>query len=145
MRCVLPTKSPCSGVSLGEALESEEYREAARDMPFHDAYDDEDNLVVVPPPGEDWPNRESVDEFLVQWESQLKALREIGLEECQRVGKPLRRPIRFQSIGTLLPDTQRARSMARLLRLQHAVAVYDGDHELAYDCIRACMGGRTQL
>ena len=126
-------------VTLGETLESEVYVKSARDMPFHDAYED-DQPVVVPAPGEDWPNRKTVGQFLARWGSELETLHEIGIREYLRLGKPLRRPIRFASVATLLPDTQRARGMARLLQLQHAVAIYDGDQPLAFDCIRACLG-----
>ncbi len=127
-------------VALRKILETNEFRESSRDIPFQDPYNELDNPPIVPPPGEDWPNRTAVDEFLKKWRSELQTIRELGEAEYANKGKPLRRPIEFRSVATLLPDTQFARPMARLTMLDHAVAMHDGDQQQAYQCLRACFG-----
>jgi hypothetical protein len=126
-------------VAVGKTLDSEPYSLSARDMPFHGAVKDDDTPIVVPRPGQPWPDRANVDEFLATWQDQLNTVRQLG-EQQYTAAKPVRRPIEFKSLNTLLPDTQRIRAMAKMLRLEHAVAVYDGDGQRGYQCIRACRG-----
>ncbi len=126
-------------VALGNVLDSEEYSLSAFDMPFHGAVKEDDTPVVVPLPGQPWPDRPNVDDFLAKWQDQLNTIRELGEQQYTAV-KPVRRPIEFNSLNTLLPDTQRIRAMVRMLRLEHAVAVYDGDTQRGYQCIRASRG-----
>ncbi len=127
-------------VALRELLETSLFNESARDMPFHGAVDEDNQEIIVPLPGEDWPNRKAVDDFLQTWQAELKTIHELAEAEYVNIGKPLRRPIEFRSVATLLPDTQHIRTMARLLQLEHAVATFDGDQQRAYECIRACRG-----
>lgn len=127
-------------VALRDIFDTDLYREATFNLPFHGAYTDDDQLIVVPPPGEPWPGRGLVDAFVKRWQAEIDKTRQLGEAEYVNTDKPLRRPIEFQSVATLLPDTQHVRTMARLMRLEHAIATYDGDQQRAYECIRACLG-----
>lgn len=127
-------------VQIGESLETKEYNEASRGLPFHGGFDENGKPTVVPPAGQDWTDRKAVDDFLKRYQNQLETLLNLGLRENAKTGKPVRRPVIFDSFSTLLPDMQRLRAMSRLLQLQHAVAVYDNDRELALKCIKSCRG-----
>ena len=125
-------------VTVGQKLQSPEFVETTVGIPFIGAADEAP--MSVPPPGEPWPDRKPVDAFLQRWQREIGTIIDLGIEETMRGQKPVRRPIEFNSIATLLGDTQNVRSMARLLRLQHAVAVHDRDTDSAMRCIRACRG-----
>ena len=127
-------------VALRKALETKEFRESSRYIPFLDGHDQAGDPISVPMRGEAWPNRQSVDDFLQQWRAELQTIHELAEAEYNNDGKPLRRPIEFRSVMTLLPDTQQVRTMARLMQLEHAVAMHDGDRQRAHRCLRACLG-----
>lgn len=127
-------------VALRETLDTDEFRQTVFDLPFHGATDENNELIVVPRPGEPWPQRQETDDFLKLSGKHLDTIRSLGEAQFVNTGKPLRRPIEFRSVATLLPDTQFVRAMARLMQLEHAVAVYDGDNQRALECIRAVAG-----
>ncbi|NNE01418.1 MAG: hypothetical protein HKN47_29230 [Pirellulaceae bacterium] len=122
-------------IELGDRLESKAFVDAAAAMPFHDS------SVVVPPPGTAWPDRKPIDNFLAAWQHDLSTLLKLALDQTAANRKPIRRPIDFDNaLSTPLTDTNRLRGMVRLLQLQHAVAVHDGDRKLGFDCIQAGRG-----
>ena len=115
------------------------YAKASRDMPFHSVYGDE-SPATVPRPGEPWPDRDRVDDFLKKYRKELADLMKLAIHEATGVDKPLRRRITFDGISTPLQSTDKLRDMSSLLMLQHAVAVFDEDTNLAFKCIEANQG-----
>lgn len=96
-------------VAICDRIESDEFTAAAKFMPFYGAYEDEllendemlgmsdiveRKLIVVPPPGEDWPDRERVLAFLKNWNTEFDQLTSLGVSELDR-DQPTRRPIVF--------------------------------------------------
>ena len=122
-------------VALRKTLGSPEFGESSRSVPVLGHAD-----LVVPTPGEAWEKRQDVDDFLAKWQAEIDRLTKISIAELRPDQKPVRRPIEFDSIATLLPDTQAIRQMGRLLKLRHAVAVFDQDSDVQMECLQAARG-----
>lgn len=87
-----------------------------------------------------WETEDSVRSFLATWSELVQKTETLGLEHSQPDSRPVRFPIEFNSMETLLPDAQEMRTLARLLMLQGQTAVYDRDAETVKDSIQALNG-----
>ncbi|TWU12235.1 hypothetical protein CA54_10580 [Symmachiella macrocystis] len=89
--------------------------------------------MPIPPPGTEWAQLEAVEEFLVQYESQLQAAR----GEAGSNGQ-VRFPIDFSTNPYMLDlNSSEQRQVARLLQLDAHVAAHCGDDTRALLDIRA--------
>lgn len=114
-----------------EQLESQRFREASLNMP----YVGDGQSRGVPLPSEPWAEQAEVEAFLESQKSLLDELHQAAGEP-----EPVWFPIEFNSFRTLLPHPQTARTAARLLHLEHDVAVHAGDGARAARSIRSLLG-----
>ncbi len=126
-------------VAAAKQVVSEDFVQQSSQMPYFA------EVNPVPPTGDLWPEQEDVTAFLGRWESLLKTIHEIAEAELDPQRLPVRRPITFDGIATLLPDTQEARSFARLVALEHDVALRQRDGDRAFACIQAAQGLRRSF
>lgn len=102
-------------------------------------YPDFDNLPIqgrgeLPEglvPGGVWPEESIVGEYL-EYSRPIIAM----IERAAQYPTPVWRPIEFEGIGTLLPELQSSRNIARLLQLEVEHALYHQDTERALRAIR---------
>lgn len=125
--------------AVGKELSSDAFGEECRNMPILG------DGLGVPPAGDEWPDEERVQAFLTRWDSVLKTIRDLSLDELDSDEKPLRRKLEFDGIMTLLNETQEARQFARLLLLKHDVALRNRDGDTASEYIRAMQGLRRSF
>lgn len=113
-----------------EPFETQEYKSASRDLPFAGA--DPENKP--PPLGQPWPQIDACVAFLAAHKVSLDKI-----HEATRRGGYAKFPVDY-SIGFVnlhLPNTQRARDAARILRLEFQVNAHRGDVEGATESLRA--------
>lgn len=105
-----------------EQLESPEFTESAQKMPILG----EGGTEEVPLVGEPWDEQEEVEAFLQSQQSLLADLHDAASEPGA-----VWFPTEFDSLDTLIPHAQTARTAARLLQLEHDAAVYAREGERA--------------
>ncbi|GAB5406917.1 MAG: hypothetical protein Aurels2KO_51480 [Aureliella sp.] len=88
-----------------------------------------------PKHGEPWSEEAAVREFLDKYDSLHNRIMRLSLKS-----QPVRFPIEWEGVGTLLPDTQRMRAAARLLNLRGQLALYDRDPAAVRRSVDALVG-----
>lgn len=101
-----------------------------------------DGAVTSPMPGplQAWPEEEATRKFLLRWQSLHDRCAALSRKQLQEGTLPVRFPLQFDSINTLLPNTQNMRQAGRLLKLKGQVAVYDGQSTTTRRSIEALLG-----
>ncbi|MFO0942680.1 MAG: hypothetical protein U0930_18235 [Pirellulales bacterium] len=89
----------------------------------------------IPPVGKTWLEQPNVEQILNKHSVKIARL----IELTQNNG-PVRLPIKFKSINTLLPYTQNIRQAVRILALQAQVAAHKGDAEGEFRAINSMLG-----
>lgn len=117
-------------VAAFRVLDSKEFVDASRGVPQFSS--DEQARMVLP--GEPWPHEQAVRDLLNKYASTVEKLHRAG-----EIGGPARFPVTFDSIRTLLPDVQRARSAARLLTLELHLAIRDRNATQVADTLRCIL------
>jgi hypothetical protein len=107
---------------LGE-LTGEAFAKSTHGIPLFDANAAEE--LVVPSPGITWTEEQATRDFLAKWSELHSSVSRLSLKQLEPASKPVRFLTEFDSINTLLPQTQNMRSAARLLMLNGQVAIYD--------------------
>ncbi len=103
-----------------KTLSSDELQLSAKGVPDFDGKVQQD----VPLPGEPWDaeSESATRAFLAQWQELHQEVYELSLH-----AQPVRFPLAFDGIDTLLTHAQEMRQAARLLSLKGKVALRDGD------------------
>ena len=83
-------------------------------------------------PGSDWPDEPRVAEFLHEVRPLIQRI-----AKADEFPKPVWMPIRFNGIGTLLPESQESRSVARIVYLEAIHALYHKDGDRATRAIQS--------
>jgi hypothetical protein len=94
----------------------------------------------LPAVGQPWEQQDEVAAFLDRFKSTVDEVHEIAKSDM-----PVRFPIDFQSFDTLLPNAQGMRGVARLLVLEHAVAIRTADSQREFDAINSILGTSIAL
>ena len=90
-------------------VESAEFQQAAKQLyPWQ-------SDSTVPLPGEQWPEREKVEQFLEQQQDLLRTAQRLAQADIKR-----RMPVTFDGIRTELKWAEKVRQLARLFELQAA-------------------------
>ncbi len=118
---------------LLEKLESKEYLESTTGVPIVGDVPEEE--LLAPKPLQPWKHEAEAREFLDAW-SQLST----ELHLLAEGSGPVRTHIEFESFSTLLPYVQACRQAARLLALEHQLAVSEGDGKQCYHSLMAIFG-----
>ncbi|MCG8652766.1 MAG: hypothetical protein MI861_23200 [Pirellulales bacterium] len=104
-----------------------------------------DQALPVPLPGSPWEEEEAALALLERWESLRQSIHQLAAMERDDDRPPVRRPIVFEGIGTLLTDTQELRTMARLIELEYGIALRRGNADQSLACIQAIGGLQRSL
>lgn len=116
-------------IEVTSVVSSEEFGSASKDLPILG------NADEVPPPGQPWGQQAEVEQFLTDSAGIVKLVHEISQSDM-----PVRFPIMFDSYNTLLENTQAMRNVARLMKLEHEVALRAEDGEREYQAIQSLLG-----
>lgn len=119
-----------------EELQSKQFSDSVDGVPIFDGKVENPIPVTHGP----WAEEETTRAFLNRWSD----LHDRTMRLCMDA-EPVRFPITWQSVSTLLPKTQEMRQAARLLSLRGQVAVYDRDAAAARRSIDALLGCATVL
>ncbi len=122
-------------MKLLQELQSDAYTQGyvALDLNFG-----EENTAPVP--GEEWGQQTAVREFLDTWKNTHRTLQQLCFQQLDQQALPVRFPIEFQSLNTLLKPVQDMREAARLLQLRGKVAIYDRDSAGVHRAIISLLG-----
>lgn len=101
-------------------MTSQEFRDSTSQVPHFDGQ----ALERVPLPDEAWESESETRAFLQRWRMLHRQISQLAAN-----GKPVRFPIEWDSLNTLLIQTQEMRNAARLLRLDGEVALRDADSQ----------------
>ena len=94
----------------------------------------------IPAFGQPWEQQDEVAAFLDKFKTTVDEIHVIAKSDV-----PVRFPIDFQSFDTLLPNAQGMRGVARLLMLEHAVAIRTADSQREFDAINSILGTSIAL
>jgi hypothetical protein len=89
----------------------------------------------IPQPVEPWQEEAQAEQFMQQFDIAVKSLLELSQDNG-----PVRFPIQFNSVNTLLPYTQNMRAAARILQLESVLAARAGDAEREFRAINGIIG-----
>ena len=89
----------------------------------------------IPLPGEPWQEEAQAEQFMQQYSTVMKSLLELSQDNG-----PVRFPLEFNSVNTLLPNTQNMRAAARILQLESILAARVGDAEREFRAINGIIG-----
>ena len=120
---------------LGE-LTSTEFTKSAQGVPIFSATAE----IIVPPPEHAWAEEKVTRDFLATWSELEKEISRLSMRQLEPQAKSVRFLTEFNSLNTLLPQTQNMRSAARLLMLRGQVAIYDRNSAKAKQSIEALLG-----
>lgn len=119
-------------------MQGEEFRNRAKALPV---LGPDSQLPKLEKRGTDvagfnpWPDQGKVEQFLTDYSDTVGLINEIAISD-----RPVRFPIKFESFNTLLDNTQAMREVARVLILEHEVAIRTGDAQREYDAIQSLLG-----
>ncbi|MEZ6137808.1 MAG: hypothetical protein R3C53_23215 [Pirellulaceae bacterium] len=88
----------------------------------------------------EWEQAAATRVFLNRWNELHQSIQQLSLDQLDEQAQPVRFPIEFDSINTLLPNTQEMRSAARMLSLHGQVAVLDGNSTQVRLDVEALLG-----
>ena len=117
-------------------LTSDEFTKSTQGIPNFDATDE----PVVPAPEHVWAEEQVTRKFLAQWSELSNKVSRLSMQQLELGAKPVRFLTEFDSLNTLLPQTQNMRSAARLLMLRGQVAIYDRNSTKTKLSIEALLG-----
>ncbi len=89
---------------------------------------------------EPWADKEESEKFLAGLAPQLEIVHRIAASD-----QPVRFPVEFDSIMTLVPNVQEMRQVARVLMLQHRSALENRDGAGQTQCIQSLLGTSIAL
>jgi hypothetical protein len=115
-------------LDLFEQLESVEFIEAAKGVPNFDASVATDEWEDSFDTSKRWKYAQVSMQFVDRQRDLIHRIRELAAAP-----QPVRFPIRFEAMNTLLPEVQSCRGLARLVWLDAQVALYLGDSQRAYE------------
>ncbi len=117
-------------------MESPEFRDTVEGVPIFDGKLEAD----FPSPRQEWPAEAAARAFLDRWRDTHDKTMRLSMD-----ARPVRFPIEWDSVNTLLPQTQQMRSAARLLALRGRLALYEEDAAATRRCIDALLGCAAAL
>lgn len=120
---------------LGE-LTSNEFTKSAQGVPIFSATAE----IIVPAPEHAWAEEKVTREFLATWSELENEISRLSMRQLEPQAKSVRFLTEFNSLNTLLPQTQNMRSAARLLMLRGQVAIYDRNSAKSKQSIEALLG-----
>ncbi len=112
-------------------LTSDPFSQSAAGVPIFDG----EVEAGVPGPGESWAEEQTTRDFLNRWQSLHARTMRLATD-----AGPVRFPIDFDSVNTLLPNAQNVRQAARLLSLRGQVAIYDRDSRMVRRSVESLLG-----
>lgn len=113
---------------LFEQLESPEFLESARGVPNFDTSVQVDDWEDSFDTSKNWKYAAASIRLVDSQRDMLQRIRELSAAP-----QPVRFPIQFESMNTLLPEVQNSRGLARLVWLDAQVAIHLGDSQRAYE------------
>jgi hypothetical protein len=116
-------------------LSGEEFRNQVASLPILGSGNPPPSDLSVP-----WPEKAAVENVLSDYADTLAQIHRLAESD-----KPVRYPIKFESFDTLLENTQATRTVARLLQLEHEVALRNGDAASQYQTISSMLGLSASL
>ncbi len=125
-----------------EELTGESFNASYEGVPLFDAKIEQTSWPI---PGTPWAEESAVRRFLEQWEPLHQQIADLSRQQLRAGVSPVRFPVQFDFVNTLLPNTQYSRSAARLLMLRGQLAVYDGDSGATRESIEALLGNSQVL
>lgn len=115
-------------VSILGIVSGPEFSESCKGIPTVGVADD------VPRKG-DWPSEKATRDFLSRWRTM-----QLEVFALSKKARPVRFPITFHSVKTVLSHSQNARQAARLMMLAGEVAAYDRNAEETRMAIESLFG-----
>ena len=115
-------------LDLFEKLKSPEFKEATRGIPHVDStveLAEGEDIFDTP---RDWKYSSAAIRVVDMQRAYIEQIRQLAAAP-----QPVRFPIYFESMNTLLPEVQDSRGLARLICLDAQVAIYLGDSQRAFD------------
>lgn len=109
-------------------MDSVEFKEAAQGVPNFDSSVETDEWGDNFDTSATWKYAQVSIQFVERQQDLIHRIRELAAAP-----QPVRFPIRFASLNTLLPEVQNSRGLARLLWLDAQVALHLGDSQRALD------------
>lgn len=119
-------------------LTSESFSKSTKGVPIFDS--DPEQELVVPAPGKAWAEEKTVRDFLANWSDLRFRISKLSMKQLEPGVKPVRFLTSFNSVNTLLPQTQNMRTAAQLLMLNGQVAIYDRNSTKTRLSIEALLG-----
>lgn len=94
----------------------------------------------VPGPGEPWGNQQAIRSFVASTQPLHKTILDLGKQQLNEGTLPVRFPVQWDGIDTLLTSAQNLRQAARLLQVHCQVANYDGNSSAVAENILGLFG-----
>src|SRR6056297_1427649 len=94
----------------------------------------------IPPLDQTWNEQQSVTELLDSLQPTIEQLHAVAA-----LDHSVRFPRKFESVDTLLPNVHMMRQPGRVLSLEHAVAIREGDAEREFRAINSGLGTSIAL
>lgn len=128
-------------IAILDELTGEEFSESCKGVPIFDGQIEEQ----IPSPGEEWAAERTTRRFMAKWFRVHDRISRLSRDQLKEGAKPIRFPIKFESVATLLPHTQNMRQAARLLLLRTQLAIHDRDSSSVRRGIEALIGNAELL
>lgn len=122
-------------LEIHSILQSEEFVQSAKSFDLEIG----GNESEVPPSGA-WEKEDSIRAFLLQWDSLHGDATQLACEQLAPEAIPVRFPIEWKGLATLLPHTQNMRDVARMIHLVGQVAIRDRNSKETRLAIESLIG-----
>lgn len=111
-------------------LSSKDYESSSSSLPIVGTVES-----PIPQPSEPWQEEAQAEQLMQQYAVVVKSLLELSQDNG-----PVRFPVEFNSVNTLLPYTQNMRAAARILQLESILAARAGDAVREFRAINGIIG-----
>ncbi|XZE53025.1 hypothetical protein SH139x_004739 [Planctomycetaceae bacterium SH139] len=121
-------------IEIVETLSSDAVTQQMQNLPIVGSGPD------IPPLDEPWNEQQAVTALLARLQPTIEQLHGVAA-----LDHAVRFPRKFESFDTLLPNVQMMRQLGRVLSLEHAVAIREGDAEREFRAINSGLGTSIAL
>lgn len=121
-------------IEIIETLSSDAVTQQMQNLPIVGSGPD------IPPLDQPWNEQQSVTALLARLQPTIEQLHGVAA-----LDHAVRFPRKFESFDTLMPNVQMMRQLGRVLSLEHAVAIREGDAEREFRAINSGLGTSIAL